>query len=79
MKNLKGERRLSFKELRVREAMEKQAVRDSFKISDEEWDKINNEKITNRNKYKMAGTGSKKSFAAKVIVHKKNGVTIEIK
>ena len=66
-------KRMSLQQARVREALIKQ------NISDEEWDKINNEKISNRSKYVMAGTGSKKITAAKVVVHKKGGATIEIK
>ena len=53
-------KRMSLQQVRVREALIKQNMRDNFSISDEEWDKINNEKISNRSKYVMAGTGSKK-------------------
>lgn len=72
-------KRMSLKQVRVREALIKQNIRDNFSISDEEWNKINSEKISNRNNYVMAGTGSKKITAAKVVLHKKGRATVEIK
>lgn len=72
-------KRMNLQQARVREALIKQNMRDNFSISDEEWNKINSEKISNHSKYVMAGTGSKKITAAKVVVHKKGGATIEIK
>ena len=79
MNRIMNGKRMSLKQVRVREALIKQNVRDNFFISDEEWNKINSEKISNRSKYVMAGTGSKKITAAKVVLHKKGGATVEIK
>ena len=77
--------KLTRKQAELRDCLMKQNFRENFTISDEEWEKIQQEKYIEANPYKVRKEAAKKVVISKkqaprVIVHRKaTGAVIEIR
>lgn len=84
----KGTKRLTKGQNNVRDYMMKQAQRDAFQLSDEEWAKMQSEKIAeenakieayNKKSLPVFDTKNKTFKKTVAVVHKKNGEKIVVK
>lgn len=77
--------KLTRKQAELRDCLMKQNFRENFTISDEEWEKIQQEKYIEANPYKVRKEAAKKvaiskKQAPRAIVHRKaTGAVIEIR